>query len=99
MRFRVETGSAIRVIAGATTDVARQVRSISQDLFDAVKKKTPVRSGRAKRGWTKRASKLDFTISNDVPYTPFLDAGRSKKAPKGMTRPALREVANKYRRK
>lgn len=90
---------AERVISGLKRDLAKQVRSISNDLFKSLKKFTPVRSGRAKNAWRKRDGNLKFTIRNNVPYIGRLDDGYSNQSPKGITRPAVREVANKYRRK
>ncbi len=87
------------VISGLKRDLAKQVRSISNDLFTSLKRFTPVRSGRARAGWKKRDGRMKFTIRNRVPYIGRLDDGYSNQSPKGITRPAIREVANKYRRK
>ena len=90
---------AERVISGLKRDLARQVRSISNDLFTSLKRFTPVRSGRARNAWRKRDGNLKFTIRNNVPYIGRLESGYSKQSPKGITRPAVREVANKYKRR
>ena len=90
---------ANRVISGLKTDLAKKVRSISNDLFTSLKKFTPVRSGRARNACRKQDGRFKFTIRNNVPYIGRLDDGYSNQSPKGMTRPAVREVANKYRRK
>lgn len=85
-----------RVIAGINKDLDQTVRLVSRDLFTTVKSKTPIRSGRAKRGWTLKQKKpRRYEIANKVPYIERLDNGYSKQAPNGMTRPAIREVANK----
>lgn len=89
-----------RVIAELSNDVDQMVRSISTDLFNTVKQFTPVRSGRAKRSWRLRKErKYSYEVSNRVPYIDRLDEGYSKQAPQGMTRPALREVLNRARRR
>jgi len=89
-----------RVISELSNDVDQMVRSISQDLFDTVKQKTPVRSGRAKKSWRLRKErKYSYEVSNRVPYIDRLDEGYSKQAPRGMTRPATREVLNRARRR
>jgi len=91
--------NAKTVTASLSKDVGKIVDQISKDLFTAVKNKTPVASGRAKRSWRlKKSSKNRYSISNKVPYATRLDGGYSTQAPKGMTRPSLREVATKYRR-
>jgi hypothetical protein len=89
-----------KVIAELSNDVDQMIRQVSQDLFDTVKEKTPVRSGRAKRGWRLRKQRQHhYEVANRVPYVSRLDEGYSKQAPRGMTRPAAREVLNRARRR
>ena len=76
----------------------RAVRLVATDVFKIIKRITPVRSGRAKRGWKlNKKSNKRYEVRNNVPYGQRLDAGYSKQAPKGMTRPALREVLSTNR--
>lgn len=77
-------------------------------FFDALnteaKALTPVKSGRAKRGW-RRAGKptlgqgatTDVVITNPVPYIAVLDKGSSRQAPQGMVEPALKKVTRRYK--
>lgn len=89
-----------KVISELSNDVDQMVRQVSTDLLDTVKQKTPVASGRAKRGWRlRRQSKFSYEVANRVPYISRLDEGYSKQAPRGMTRPATREVLNRARRR
>ena len=89
-----------RVITALSYDVEQMVRQISQDLFDTVKRFTPVRSGRAKRSWRlRRQRKFGYEVSNRVPYINRLDQGYSKQARGGITRPATTEVLNRARRR
>ncbi len=86
----------------ATADLKKSidqtVRSIAKDFFTEVKRLTPVRSGLAKRSWKlKRKSRSQYAVDNPQPYIDRLDTGYSNQAPRGMTRPALREVKDKYR--
>lgn len=86
----------------ATTDLQKsidqQVRSIATTFFDSVRKRTPVRSGLAKRSWRlNRKSNRKYAVQNKQPYIGRLDEGYSKQAPSGMTRPALDEVIAKHR--
>ena len=74
------------------------VARVSQDTIAEAKRITPVRSGRAKRSWKKvKTGKYSFEVVNRVPYAERLDAGYSKQAPRGITRPASKAVARKYR--
>ena len=89
-----------KVIADHNRELDQLVRLISTDLLDTVKEKTPVKSGRAKRGWRlKKEGKLKYNVSNRVPYISRLDEGYSNQAPKGITRPATREVLNRANRR
>ena len=88
-----------KAVAGIQQGIDQAVRLIATDVFKTIKRLTPVRSGRARAGWKKRDGRMKFTIRNRVPYIGRLDDGYSNQSPKGITRPAIREVANKYRRK
>jgi len=89
-----------KVAADLNRELDQTVRLISQDYFDLVKDKTPVKSGRAKRGWRlKKQRQFAYEVRNQVPYISRLDEGYSKQAPRGMTRPAAREVLNRARRR
>ena len=80
------------------------VREIADDLHDDLQKRTPVRTGKARDGWTKRSSgKGRVVIANRVKHTPYLDAGGHKGpskpyAPKGMTKPAVKELQRQVSR-
>lgn len=79
----------------------RAVRLVATDVLRIIKRITPVRSGRARRSWKlNKKSNKNYEVRSNVPYGQRLDAGYSKKAPRGMTRPTLREVlsANRSRR-
>ena len=89
-----------KVAADLNRELDQTVRQISQDYFDLVKEKTPVRTGRARRGWRlKKQRELSYSVNNRVPYVGRLDEGYSKQAPRGMTRPAAREVLRTSRRR
>lgn len=89
-----------KVAADLNKEIDQTVRLISQDYFGLVKDKTPVKSGRAKRGWKiKKQNKFSYRVSNRVPYIGRLDEGYSKQAPRGMTRPAAGEVLRTSKRR
>lgn len=78
------------------------VNSALRDLADISARKTPVRTGRAQRGW-KQVSEFKFNktsqivIRNDVPYIGVLDKGSSKQAPNGIVDPAIQEINRRYK--
>jgi len=89
-----------KVAADLNRELDQTVRQISQEYFGLVKDKTPVRTGRAKRGWRlKKQRQFVYNVNNRVPYIGRLDEGSSKQAPRGMTRPAAREVLRTTRRR
>ena len=69
-----------------------QARTLANDIFRGVKDKTPVDTGRAKRGWRMLKKRDGFTIYNPVSYTRYLEQGSSKQAPDGMVRPTINNL-------
>lgn len=93
----------------AYADIEDQLNAVVNhfldDFFDEVKDTTPVREGRAKRGWRQKG-KYDIArggsqtvIENRVPYIGILDQGSSSQAPQGMTEPAFRKLSKRRYRK
>jgi len=81
------------------------VNHFLDDFYNEVKRTTPVREGRAKRGWRKR-NKYDIgrkgetvVMDNQVPYIGILDEGSSSQAKQGMTDPAFRKLSKRRYRK
>lgn len=87
-----------KVITGIEKDIAQQVRLIANDLFRTLERYTPKRSGRARSNWRLRGKDTSYRATNTTPYIQRLEKGYSKQSPKGMVRPAIREVANKQRK-
>lgn len=87
------------------TDALRsEVQALGKAVYQEVKQRTPVDTGRAKAGWRKSQVDNNFTISNAVPYIEVLDKGRhmtrrgmrgSLQAPKGIVGPSLESIKRK----
>lgn len=99
-------GFSIRV--EGEVDIYRIVRTvneqISKDLLQEVKKNTPVRTGKARRGWRRKFGRNGAEVNNKVKYISYLDEGISKQAPDGFSKPAIAKIAansraGKYDRK
>lgn len=87
-----------KAIAGIQKGIDQAVRSIATDVFKTIKRLTPVRSGRARRGWRlEKRSNAHYKVHNRVPYINRLDGGYSQQARNGMTRPAISEVLSRNR--
>ena len=71
---------------------------VTDDIYDGVKKLTPVRSGRARRGWEKEhieRTGQTAQVGNDVPYVKYLEDGTSRMAPVHMVAATLTKVGNR----
>lgn len=84
-------------------DINAGLSAFQSSYIRELKAATPVQTGAAKRAWRKvKQLKLGTTgtiITNKVGYAAILDEGSSKKAPKGMTKPAYKKAYKKTRRK
>lgn len=78
-------------------DLQKFVSQVAQDVYSTIKDKTPVKTGNARRNWTKSAGKDNFLVQNKVPYIERLEAGASRQAPKGMIGPTLTTIKGKYK--
>ena len=91
--------STINEIVKAMEDWATdETNDYIDDLYDGVKDKTPVRSGRAKRGWEKHhIQKMgdEGGVSNDVPYIGYLEDGTVHMAPRNMVKSTIQELGRR----
>jgi HK97 gp10 family phage protein len=79
------------------TTLAKFVSDLGKEVLVNAKANTPVRSGNARRNWTKSDTKSGFRVTNNVPYIERLEAGASRQAPKGILGPTLTQVKGKYK--
>lgn len=75
--------------------VSDEVKFLTDTYQQEVKKRTPIDTGRARRGWQKRTSAKSGEIRNQVPYIERLEGGYSRQAPNGFVRQALTATLNK----
>lgn len=73
-------------------EINQAVDNASEGTFKFFKKVTPIKSGNARRNTRYKERRNSNTILGDYDYSGVLDAGRSKQAPKGMTKPSLKEL-------
>lgn len=88
-------------ITGVQRDISaaltKAIAEVSQQTKNAAVSSTPIRSGNARRNWTKSTTARDFVVENRVPYIERLERGSSKQAPRGIIGPTLDKVGKKYR--
>lgn len=73
------------------------VADVADEIERDARSNTPVRTGRARAGWTKSVNREQFTVENRVPYIGKLEAGASRQAPRGIIGPTLTQVKGKYK--
>ena len=78
-------------------DLASFVKELAEDVYKDAKANTPIRTGNARRNWTKTVTNTGAVIQNKVPYIERLEAGASRQAPKGIIRPTLTQIKGKYK--
>ena len=76
-------------------ELGRTVRQLADEVLVDARANTPVRSGNARKNWTKKVSSTTFEIANRVPYIERLEAGASRQAPKGIIGPTLQQIKGK----
>lgn len=89
-------------VTGVDLDIkqlAKELKMTVEQLADEVlvdaRANTPVRSGNARRNWTKKVNSNSFEVANRVPYIERLEAGASRQAPKGIIGPTLQQIKGK----
>jgi hypothetical protein len=73
------------------------VEDVMQSYVEIAAERTPRRSGAAAKAWQTQGSGTQTTAENDRPYIQRLDEGYSKQAPRGITKPTIKEIRRKYR--
>ena len=99
-RLTISFNDRLKLEKQLKTSLERVVSQIGTEIRASLKNKTPVRTGRAQQGWSKRTKRgQDVAIQNRVPYVPFLEEGTSRmraaNGGRGIIGPALQEVKKK----
>jgi hypothetical protein len=80
-------------------ELNRSLKQTLAELADEVlvdaRANTPIKSGNARRNWTKKVTNDNFEVQNKVPYIERLEAGASRQAPKGIIGPTLAQIKGK----
>lgn len=75
---------------GLKAAVDRVIADLVPEVQDQIKRRTPIKTGQARRGWQTRQS----TIENKVPYIERLEKGYSRQAPNGFVRQGITAAIN-----
>jgi HK97 gp10 family phage protein len=68
---------------------------VADEVIVDARANTPIKSGNARRNWTKKVTNDNFEVQNRVPYIERLEAGASRQAPKGIIGPTLAQIKGK----
>ena len=87
-----------KIVKHMTSSLERSVDRMLTEINNSIKSITPVRTGRARRGWRYsprfRLGK-GGAIHNSVPYINRLDEGASRQAPNGIVVPVLKRITRR----
>lgn len=75
--------------------IEEEKENLKSDYRAAVVPRTPIDTGRARRGWQARTNE----IRNDVPYIKKLEGGSSRQAPSGFVNQAMSITIDKSNRR
>lgn len=75
--------------------LADTIKKLADEVLVDARANTPIKTGNARRNWTKKVSDTNFEVANRVPYIERLEAGASKQAPNGIIGPTLSQVKGK----
>lgn len=73
-------------LPGLKAAIQSVVDNLVPEIQSQVQRRTPIKSGNARRGWQTRKQ----TIENKVPYIERLEGGYSRQAPNGFMRQGIR---------
>lgn len=95
--MKIEVFGVDKALRFMGVSIDEEVNRVADVILDEAKKATPIRSGRARRNWTKDVQRQNFTVENTVPYIGRLEEGYSKQAPRGITGPTLRRAKRRLK--
>lgn len=93
--FKADLIGSDSLVREIRRDIEQQIQKLSEEVNATAKATTPIKTGRARKGWNKKTNPQGFTVENRVPYIERLEAGASRQAPKGIIGPTLSKVKGK----
>lgn len=84
-----------QVLSAVKKEISQIGTKLTNTLLEEVKRKTPIKQGRARRGWRIERRGTNTHVVNRTPYIGTLERGRSKQAPRGILKPTLQGLKNR----
>jgi len=95
--LNIKVSGRQQAFKGIEKSIERLIERVADDVLVVARANTPIRTGRARRGWRKTRQGKDMNVTNRVPYINQLDEGSSKQAPRGISKPTLETIlARRY---
>ena len=93
--FKTRVLNVDAVLTGIEKNISKVSTKLSNTLLIEAKKLTPIKQGRARRGWRVERQGTNTHVVNRVPYIGSLERGRSTQAPNGILKPTVRNLKNR----
>jgi len=95
--FKTRVQNLDKVLSAIKQNISQVGTKLADTLLVEAKKITPIKRGRARRGWKIERRGTNTAVVNRTPYIGTLERGRSKQAPDGILRPTIRSLKNRRR--
>lgn len=93
--FTAKVSNINAVLSAVKKNISQVGTKLADTILIEARKITPIKKGRARRGWRVERKGKNTHIVNRVPYIGQLERGRSKQAPRGILKPTLRGLKNR----
>ena len=93
--FKTRVLNLDKVLTSVEQSIRQVNTNLAKTLLIEAKKQTPIRQGRARRGWRIERQGTNTKVVNRVPYIGTLERGRSKQAPRGILTPTVQRIKNR----
>lgn len=98
MKVVIDLQGDDKVMAELKQEIDQFSRFVADTFKSEVVPRTPIDTGRARRGWQQRQTGNQQIIENQVPYIDRLERGYSRQAPRGFVKQAMTATINKTKR-
>ncbi len=95
MKVVIDLIGSENVLADLQKEVDQFSQFVATTFKSQVVPRTPIDTGRARRGWQQRQMGRQQIIENQVPYIERLERGYSRQAPRGFVKQAMTATINK----
>lgn len=93
--FKTRVLNIDTVLSAVKKNISQVGTNLANTLLVEAKKITPIKRGRARRGWRVERRGTNTHVVNRTPYIGQLERGRSKQAPRGILKPTLTGLKNR----